>query len=201
LAALLPRTAAVRLATANLPEQPLRTARTVLAVTIGVTLITMFVVAGRMLLAAAKTRTAALPGADQVMTMLLSTVAVLTSFSIVVAAIGVASTLSLSVLQRRREIGMLRATGMTRRQVRLMLLTEALLTTATGVLAGLLLGVGYGFAGYTSVLGSVTVLPPQLPLWYVGLAIVLALGFGTTASLAPGRRASAVPPAEALRAL
>lgn len=200
-AALLPRTAAVRLAAANLTQEPLRTARTVLAVTVGVALITMFVVAGTMWSTYLHGALDGEPGTDEFLTGMLSAVAVLTSFSIVVAAIGVASTLSLSVLHRRREIGMLRAAGMTRRQVRRMLLAEALLTTGAGVLSGLVLGVVYGFAGYTSTLASAKLLPPELPWSYVPIALVGALAFGAVASLAPGRRAGRVPPAEALQAL
>lgn len=200
-AQLLPRTAAVRLAAANLLQEPLRTARTVLAVTVGVALITMFVVAGTMYSTALNAQFGGEPGADEFITAMLTAVGVLTSFSIVVAAIGVASTLSLSVLHRRREIGMLRAAGMTRRQVRRMLLAEALLTTGAGVVAGLVLGTGYGFAGFTSTLGSVGLQPPQAPGLYLPVVLLGALAFGAVASLAPGRRASAVPPAEALQAL
>lgn len=200
-AALLPRTPAVRLAAANLLQEPLRTARTVLAVTVGVTLITMFVVAGTMWSTLLGQRFGGTPGAEDFLTGMLAAVAGLTSFSIVVAGIGVASTLSLSVLHRRREIGMLRAAGMTRRQVRRMLLAEALLTTGAGVVTGLILGIAYGFAGYTSTLASVQLLPPQLPWGFVPLVLLGTLAFGAVASLAPGRRAGSVPPAEALQAL
>ena len=200
-ARLLPRTAAIRLAAANLAQEPLRTARTVLAVTVGVALITMFVVAGTMYANALDARYGDVDGAQDFVTGMLASVAGLTSFSIVVAAIGVASTLSLSVLQRRREIGMLRATGMTRGQVRAMLVAEALLTTGAGVLAGLVLGTAYGFAAFTSTLASIQVLPPQMPWAYLPVVIVVAGAFAVVASLAPGRRAGAVPPAEALRAL
>lgn len=201
-AVLLRHRAAPRLAGANLVLEPLRTARTTLAVTIGVALVTMFVEAGDLFLATARTRTAGAGDTakvETVITALLVVVGVLTSFSILVAAIGVASTLSLSVLQRRSEIGMLRATGMTRRQVRAMLLVEGLLVTGIGVVAGLLLGVGYGYAGFLAVLGSVAQPLPVLPLAYVAIVVAGALAFGIVASLAPGRRASAVPPAEALR--
>lgn len=200
-AALLPRTAAVRLAAANLAQEPLRTARTVLAVTVGVALITMFVVAGTMFGSSLESRFGDVEGADGFVAGMLTGVAALTSFSVVVAAIGVASTLALSVLQRRREIGMLRATGMTRGQVRSMLLAEALLTTGAGVLAGLVLGTAYGFAGFTSTLASVQVLPPQMPWAYLPVVVLGAAAFAAAASLAPGRRAGSVPPAEALRAL
>ena len=198
---LLPRSGTLRVAAANLVQEPLRTARTVLAVTIGVALITMFTVAGTMWSTTLDHELGDVAAARSFVTGMLTGVGVLTSFSVVVAAIGVASTLSLSVLQRRRELGMLRATGLTRRQTRRMLLTEALLTTGTGTVAGLVLGTVYGFSGYTATLGSVQPLPPQLPVLFVPLALLVALLFGAAAALAPARRASSVPPAEALRAL
>ena len=198
---LLPRSGTLRIAAANLVQEPLRTARTVLAVTIGVALITMFTVAGTMWSSALTHELGDVSGERTVISTLVAAVTVLTSFSVVVAAIGVASTLSLSVLQRRRELGMLRATGMTRRQTRRMLLTEALLTTGTGTVAGLVLGIAYGFAGYTSTLGSVRLLPPEMPPAFIPLVVLVALAFGAVAALVPARRASAVPPSEALRAL
>ena len=123
---LLPRSGTLRLATANLVQEPLRTARTILAVTIGVTLITMFTVAGTMWSTSLEHQLGGDAEAKSFVNGTLTAVGVLTSFSVIVAAIGVASTLSLSVLQRRRELGMLRATGLTRRQTRRMLITEAL---------------------------------------------------------------------------
>lgn len=198
---LLPRSGTLRIAAANLVQEPLRTARTVLAVTIGVALVTMFTVAATMWSSALTDQVGDAQALRSFVTGMIAGVWVLTSFSVVVAAIGVASTLSLSVLQRRREIGVLRATGMTRRQTRRMLLAEAVLTTGAGTVAGLVLGVAYGFAGYTAVFGSVQTLPPQLPPPFVPLVLLVALVFSGAAALAPARRASAIPPAEALRAL
>jgi putative ABC transport system permease protein len=198
---LLPRSGTLRLAAANLVQEPLRTARTVLAVTIGVALITMFTVVGTMLSTTLNQQLGDVAQARSFIDGMLTAIGVLTSFSVIVAAIGVASTLSLSVLQRRRELGMLRATGLTRRQARRMLLVEAVLTTGTGTIAGLVLGVVYGFAGYTSTVGSVQLLPPQLPPAFIPAALLVALLFGIAASLAPAHRAATVPPAEALRTL
>ena len=197
----LPLTGTLRLAVANLVQEPLRTARTVLAVTIGVALITMFTVAGTMW---SDSLTRQLGDADDARAFIdgaLTAVTVLTSFSVIVAAIGVASTLSLSVLHRRHEIGLLRAAGLTRTQSRRLILTEAVLTTGTGVLAGLLLGTLYGFAGYTSTLGSVRPLPPETPPAFMPVVLVAALAFGAAAALGPARRASSIPAAEALRTL
>jgi len=198
---LLPTSAAARLGGRNLGYHPLRTARTLLAIVIGVTLITMFTVAGQMVLASLRQGL----GADaesfaQGLNALLLAVYALTSFSVVVAAIGVGSTLSMSVLQRRRELGVLRAVGLTTRQARGMLLAESLLLAVVGVVIGLLLGTVYGFVGANATVGSLGFIPPMLPLPFAGILVVGALVFGAAASLAPGARASRVPPAEALRA-
>ena len=71
---------------------------------------------------------------------------VLIGFSLAIAAVGLVNSLSLTVLQRRREIGLLRALGLDRRQVRAMVLVESLQLTITGGIVGLVLGVVYGWA-------------------------------------------------------
>jgi len=199
-ARLLPGTAAARLAGANLRHDPVRTSRTVLAMVIGVTLLTMFTVAGEMFIAATRDFFGDQTGeTEEYIGGLLTAVYVLTSFSVIVAAIGLGSTLSMSVLQRRRELGVLRALGLTTRQARQMLLAESLLVSIVGVVIGLALGVGYGFVGANSVLGVQTFGPPVIPIAFVVAIVAGGLLFGAVASLAPGRRASKVPPAEALR--
>ena len=198
---LLPRNAAARLGGSNLRHHPVRTARTLLAIVIGVTLITMFTVAGQMFETSVTKELGdqAAEFADG-LNALLTGVYALTSFSVLVAAIGVGSTLSMSVLQRRRELGVLRAVGLTTRQARGMLLAESLLLALVGVVLGLLLGTVYGFVGANATLGVQGFLAPELPLPFAAIVLGGALVFGAAASLAPGARASRVPPAEALRA-
>ncbi|MFD1714044.1 FtsX-like permease family protein [Amnibacterium flavum] len=198
-ARLLPRSAANRLAAANLLHDPVRTARTVISVVIGVTLLTMFTVAGEMFIAATRDYLGQGDDVASVIDGLLQAVYALTSFSVIVAAIGLGSTLSMSVLQRRRQIGVLRALGLTTRQTRRMLLAESLLVTVVGVIVGLVLGTLYGFVGANSILGSQYFGPPLLPPVFLIVLVVGALAFGALASLAPGRRASGIAPAVALR--
>ena len=179
----------------------MRTSRTVLAVMIGVTVLTMFQVAGQMSVTSfrAYSRPAKdLEQAQQAIRGMLVAVDALTSFSVVVAAIGLASTLAISVLQRRRELGTLRAVGFTRGQARSMLLTESLLVAGTGAVGGLLLGSLYGWVGAVSVYGKYADRTLQLPWLFVLAVAAGALLLGVVASLAPGRRAGRVPPAVAL---
>ena len=65
----------------------------------------------------------------------------------VIAAVGLVNNLSLSVLQRTRELGLLRALGFSVRQLRQMILSESAQLTLTAVLLGILLGTVYGWAG------------------------------------------------------
>lgn len=197
---LLPSGAPARLAAASSTSDPVRTSRTLISVVIGVALLTMFTVAGEMFLAATRDFLGDDSGqtADAI-SGLLTTVYVLVGFSVVVAGIGLGSTLSLSVLQRRRELGVLRAVGFTTGQARLMLMWESLLVTVVGVVVGLLLGTVYGFVGANSILGSQYFGPPLLPVGFAAVVVAGAIVFGLLASLAPGVRASRVPPAEALR--
>src|SRR5690606_41841366 len=89
----------------------------------------------------------------------------LIGFSAIIAAFGMVNNLSLSVLQRTRELGLLRALGFTTRQVRGMILAESAQLTLAAVLVGLVLGIVYGWAGAQSLLGiEVGFLLPSIPL-------------------------------------
>lgn len=119
--------------------------------------------------------------------------------AVIISMVGLANTTDVSVLERTREIGVLRATGTARTQVRALFLTEAVLTTALGGLIGVVLGVTLGQAGVTGLMGqegaelSLTV--PWLQL--VGVLIASAV-VGLLAALRPASRAAAVAPVTAL---
>jgi putative ABC transport system permease protein len=190
------------LAGANLRSNPVRTARTVVSVLIGVTLVTMFTVAGEMFLAQTRAYfgdAAEIEAVAQFITVMLIVVYVLTAFSVLVAAIGLGSSLSLSVLQRQREIAVLRSVGLTARQARRMVLVESVVVAGVGALLGLVLGVLYGFVGANSTFGVQGFGGPVLSPWFVVAVLGGAIGFSVLASLLPGRRAGRVRPAEALR--
>ena len=118
--------------------------------------------------------------------------------SVLISLIGVGNTLGLSVLERSRETALLRALGLDRGAVSRMLGGEALLLGGVASLAGIALGVGYGIAGVSALLVIDMPLTIAVPHLQLGLVILLTLGCAWLASVLPGRRAAAVPPAAAL---
>jgi len=122
---------------------------------------------------------------------LLGIVTALLLLAVVVAVLGVVNTLMLSVLERSRELGVLRAVGATRRQVRQTIRREAVLMSGLGAVTGVALGAaaGVGLARSLSEQGITTVAVPALTLVAY---VVIAAGVGVLAALAPARRASRV---------
>jgi putative ABC transport system permease protein len=119
----------------------------------------------------------------------LTVIYVLLILAIVIAVMGIANTLSLSIHERTRELGLLRAVGQTRRQTRTMVRGEALTVGLFGTVGGLGLGLFLGWALVSALasegFGSFAV--PTLPL-----AVMLALGVlvGVLAAVRPARRAA-----------
>ena len=121
----------------------------------------------------------------------------LLGLAIVIAILGIINTLALSVIERRREIGMLRAVGMQRKQVRRTIYVESLLIAVFGALLGLSLGLVYGplFARTLRGQGLNTVSVP----WGQALSfLVLAGVVGVLAALWPASRAARTKPLEAI---
>jgi ABC-type antimicrobial peptide transport system permease subunit len=109
--------------------------------------------------------------------------------SIIIAALGVVNTMALSVLERTREIGLLRAVGASRRQVRRMIRWEAVLVAITGALIGVLIGLIAGVALRQALSGDgVDVL--VIPMATVVVILVLAVVIGVLAAALPARRAA-----------
>jgi putative ABC transport system permease protein len=113
--------------------------------------------------------------------------------------IALLNTLAIGVIERTREIGMLRAIGATRRQVRRMVIVESLLLAAIGTAFGLLGGL---YLGYVMLLGlSVGGYPVTYVFPYSGLLAATAIGliFGVLAALVPARQAARMEIVRALR--
>ncbi len=113
--------------------------------------------------------------------------------------IALLNTLAIGVIERTREIGMLRAIGATRKQVRRTVIVEALLLAAIGTALGLLAGL---YLGYVMVLGfSVAGFPIEYIFPYAGLLAATAVGllFGVLAALLPARQAARMDIIRALR--
>ncbi|MCC5580278.1 FtsX-like permease family protein [Microtetraspora sp. AC03309] len=123
----------------------------------------------------------------------------LLGIAVVIALIGIANTLGLSVLERVREHAMLRALGLTRRQLRRMLATEAVLLSVVATLLGTVIGVGFAWVGYETIvkraLSDATMRVPWLSL---GVVVLIAALAGLLAAVLPARRAARVTPAAGL---
>ena len=203
---LLGRSAPARLAAENALRHPQRSSRATIGLVIGVTLLMTFGVAmatwQQIILAAQAQQPELYEGIDQLITAMVTIFSVLIGFSGVIAAVGLVNNLSLSVLQRTRELGLLRALGFSVQQLRRMILSESAQLTLTAVVLGVLLGGFYGWAGAQSMLGSISGAPglvfPAVP-WVI-LAVVVGGGALLTAiaSWAPTRRATRVSPITAL---
>ena len=129
----------------------------------------------------------------------LITAAVL-GLTLLITLSGLANTTDVSVLERTREIGVLRATGTGRAQVRGLFLAEAVLTAVLGGLIGTALGAVVGIAGVTALMGpaGASSLVPAIP-WLEVLGVLLAsAAVGVLASLRPAGRAAAIAPVAAL---
>jgi lipoprotein-releasing system permease protein len=120
---------------------------------------------------------------------------------LVVVVLGIASVLVVSVVQKRREIGILRAMGATRGQVLRLFLVQGAVVGAAGSVLGVGLAVAMIKAFTTFVRGADGLplffisLPPQPALQVAGVAIVC----GVLAAIAPARRAARMDPAQAIR--
>jgi putative ABC transport system permease protein len=200
------RGATARLAAENAVRYPERSTRTTIGLVIGVTLVTTFAVAVESFRALIQAAQDAQPevyaGTDQLLTTITVVFSVLIGFSALLAAIGLVNNLSLNVMQRTRELGLLRALGFTARQVRSMIFAESAQLTIAAVVVGLLLGTVYGWAGAQSLLGSLQGSPglvlPAIPVAMIGVIVVLSGVLALAAASIPSRRATRVAPVAAL---
>ena len=127
------------------------------------------------------------------------TVCLVMAAALIISLSGLANTTDISVLERTREIGVLRATGTTRPQIRRLITTEAALLALVGGVLGIIVGTALGKVGLAALGNNfgIEVALPWLPL--AGLLAVTLL-IGVAASLRPAGRAAAVTPITALAA-
>lgn len=118
--------------------------------------------------------------------------------SVLVSLVGVANTLSLSVAERTRENGLLRALGLTERQMKGLMAVEALILSLTGALIGLVLGACFGWIGVLALPLEDATPVLSIPWGQLAIVFVIAVVCALVASWLPGRRAARVSPSEAL---
>ncbi|HEU5009758.1 MAG TPA: FtsX-like permease family protein, partial [Gaiellaceae bacterium] len=119
---------------------------------------------------------------------------VLLALSVIVSLFGIINTLVLTVFERTREIGMLRAIGMTRRQVRRMIRHESVITA----LIGAALGIGLGIVLAALLIARVDFLVFAFPTTQVIVFVIAAIVVGIVAAIFPARRAAKLNPLEAI---
>lgn len=120
--------------------------------------------------------------------------------SVVIALIGIINTLSLSILERRRELGLLRVVGMTDRRVQRMIRLESLLIAALGTVTGMILGavVGWGLIAAINRTTDAGV-GTSFPLRMLALVLVAGILLGLLASLIPARRSTRLEVLDAIQ--
>ena len=128
---------------------------------------------------------------------IVSLIYVLLTLAVILSLVGVVITLVLSVLERKRELGMLRAIGASRSQVRRMVRYESLITAMIGAIVGAVIGVGVGVAAVKALESDGLVL--SIPIVGIIVVLVLAAIAGVLAGIWPARRASKIEVMEALQ--
>ncbi len=114
----------------------------------------------------------------------------LLSLSVIVALLGIVNTLALSVFERTRELGMLRAVGMSRRQVKRMVRGESIITAFIGAILGTVLGIAFAALLSRPLADEGFVF--EIPIGTLVAVAILALIAGVVAAIPPARRASRV---------
>ncbi|CAB4594093.1 MAG: FtsX-like permease family protein [Actinobacteria bacterium] len=125
---------------------------------------------------------------DQV-NQFLKIVYVLLALALIIAIVGVVNTLLLSVYERTRELGLLRAVGMSRRQVRSTIRLESVIISLMGTLIGLVIGIVFGWALVTA-LADQGITSFAIPWTQLVIIVIIAILAGVGAALYPARRAA-----------
>ena len=118
--------------------------------------------------------------------------------AVVIGGVGVMNTVLMSVFERTREFGVLRAVGWQPYRILLMVLSESLLISVLGGGVGVLLGIG-GIRAVGTVPGVSGFLPSQIPVTTLGQGVAVALVLGLMGGAFPAWKASQLLPAEAIR--
>ncbi|RSZ61491.1 FtsX-like permease family protein [Corynebacterium hylobatis] len=137
-----------------------------------------------------------LASAEQI-DQLLALVYALLALSVIIAVLGIINTLALSIMERRREFGMLRAVGMQRSQIRRMVTIESIHIAGLGATAGIILGVWLGWC-FVRALADQGITRWAIPWDQMAVVLVAAVVVGVLAAIWPARQAAATDPLEAV---
>jgi putative ABC transport system permease protein len=144
--------------------------------------------------AKAQTREAFIDNQISALSSILNILYVLLALSIIVSLFGIVNTLVLTVFERTREIGMLRAIGMTRRQIRRMIRHESVITALIGAAVGIVLGIVLA----ALLIWRVDFIEFTFPTTQVIIFVIAAIVVGIVAAVFPARRAAKLDPLEAI---
>jgi putative ABC transport system permease protein len=122
---------------------------------------------------------------------LLTFMTVMLALAVLIALLGIVNTLALSVFERTRELGMLRAVGMTRSQVRAMVRWESAVISLIGAITGAALGIGIGLA-MSQLLKDLGIKSISIPVTQVAIYVAVAAVAGVVAAIGPARSAARV---------
>ena len=120
------------------------------------------------------------------------------AIALILGAVGMLNTMLMSIFERTREIGLLRAVGWRRLRVLALILGEALLISLAGTMLGGLLAVA-GLRAVTLYPSARGFIDPNVPVEVLGLALIMGIGLSLLGGLYPAARAAALDPTEALR--
>ena len=121
----------------------------------------------------------------------------LLALSVIISLFGIVNTLALSIYERIRELGLLRAVGMSRSQVRRMIRSEAVVIALIGATLGLVIGVAFGWA-MQRALADQGVSKLSIPVGQMVLMVVVAALLGVVAAIWPARRAAKIDVLQAI---
>jgi putative ABC transport system permease protein len=158
---------------------------------------------GRKDFASATTMTSVLETVQSIIGILQLVLVAIASIALVVASIGIMNTMLTSVMERTREIGIMKAIGATNKDIMSIFIIEGILVSSIGGILGIILGV-FGSQGLTIILNSFmqmggSGLEPVITIMSVVLAVAVSIIVGVLSSLYPAWKAARMSPIEAVR--
>jgi putative ABC transport system permease protein len=147
-----------------------------------------------------ETPEASLETVNQVLGGIQAFIIIIASASIIVGAIGIVNTMTTSVMERRKEIGIMKAVGARNRDIFLQFFIEAGLLGLIGGLVGIIIGISIGVFGTVAInnfIGATT--KPQADLWLIFGALIGSFVIGSISGITPAMQAAKQHPVDALR--